>query len=82
MTMAIREEARALLATALEIEAAAVPDDAQIETLEAWTSVAHLRLVLAIEERLGAELKPDDAVAIASLADVMALLARKAASAA
>lgn len=76
MTAEIREAARALLAAALEIEASAVPDDADIESLEAWTSVAHLRLVLAMEERLGAELKPDDAVAIVSLADVTALLAR------
>ena len=77
----ISEQARALLAAALEMDAAQIPDHADIESLEQWTSVAHLRLVLGIEERLGAELTPDDAVAIVSLADVAALLARHAAPA-
>ena len=72
----MREPARALLAAALEIEPAAIPDQADMETLEAWTSVGHLRLVLAIEERLGRQLAPEDAVAIASLADIAEILAR------
>ena len=71
------EEARRLLATAAEAEAAAIPDNADMENLEAWTSIAHLRLVLAIEELLAIQLTPEDAVAIVSLADIAGLLARQ-----
>ncbi len=69
--------ARALLAEAMEIDAAAIGDDATMENFEAWTSVAHLRLILALEEKLGAERSSDDALAIQSLADVVLLLDRQ-----
>ena len=69
--------ARALLAEALEIDPAALGKDPSMDNCEAWTSVAHLRLILALEEKLGVELAPDDALAIQSLADVARLLERQ-----
>jgi acyl carrier protein len=66
--------ARALLASALELAPAAVPDDAAIGTLEAWDSLAHMRLIAGIEKALGRELPAGEVVAIASLADVAAIL--------
>jgi acyl carrier protein len=72
------ERARALLAAALEIDPAAVGPDASIATLEAWDSLAHLRLVQAIEQAIGGELSAEAIVDIASLADVAALLERPA----
>jgi len=66
--------AKALLASALEIDAASVPPDASIATLEAWDSLAHLRLVQALEKELGRELPAEHIFAIASLADVAAVL--------
>jgi len=68
------DRAKALLATALEIDAAAVPPDASIATLEAWDSLAHLRLVQALEKELGHELPAEHIFAIATLADVAAVL--------
>lgn len=68
------QEARALLATALEIDDAALGAEPTMDNCEAWTSVAHLRLVLALEERLGTQLAPEDSLAIQSLADVTRLL--------
>lgn len=68
------EAARAVLASALEIDPAALGPDPNMENCEAWTSVAHLRLVLALEEQLGVELSPEDSLAIQSLADVSRLL--------
>ncbi|MEO8559321.1 MAG: acyl carrier protein [Rhodospirillales bacterium] len=70
------DAARHLLAEALEIDAGAMADNVAMENFEPWTSVAHLRLILALEEKLGAELAPDDALAIQSLADVARLLER------
>ncbi len=73
---AASERARALLAAALEIDLAAIDPGASIATLEAWDSLAHLRLVQAIEAAIGAELPAEAIVEIASLADVTAVLAR------
>jgi acyl carrier protein len=66
--------AKALLASALEIDAASVPQDASITTLEAWDSLAHLRLVQALEKERGCELPPEHIFGIASLDDIAAVL--------
>lgn len=73
---AAAERARALLAAALELDPAAVGPDASIATLEAWDSLAHLRLVQAIEQAIGGELPAETIVEIGSLADVTAVLER------
>ena len=67
-------EARILLAGALELDPANVADDAAMGTVETWDSLAHMRLILAIEAALGRELDPDALFEIASLGDVAALL--------
>lgn len=69
-------DARALLAQALEVDADIVAVDASVATLEAWDSLAHVRLIAALETRLGRQLTPEEAVGIASLDDIAALLAR------
>lgn len=70
------DSAKTLLAEALEVEPASLARDATMENCEAWTSVAHLRLILALEEKLGLQLGPDEALEIQSLADVARLLER------
>ncbi len=67
--------ARALLADALELPPERVPDDAAIGTVEAWDSLAHMRLVQGIEEALSRELTPEEIVGLAQLGDVERLLA-------
>ena len=67
--------ARALLAEALELPHARVPDDAAIGTIEAWDSLAHMRLVQGIEEALRRELTPEEIVGLAALGDIERLLA-------
>lgn len=66
--------ARGLLAAAMEMEVADIPDDAAIGRLENWDSLAHMRLILALEEHLGAALTPDTVVGLGSLADVVTVL--------
>ncbi len=67
-------KARQLIADALEISADEVDGDASIETLDAWTSLGHMRLILALEEKLGKQLEPSAIVEIANLDDVAAIL--------
>jgi acyl carrier protein len=68
------DQAKTLLAHAANCEAAAIPDDVRIGRFEAWDSLAHLRLVLGIEQHLGRQLDADEAIAIENLADIAAVL--------
>ena len=67
-------QAKQLLADAANCDSATIPDDVRIGNFERWDSIAHLRLVLAIEQQIGRQLGPDEAVRIESLTDVAALL--------
>jgi acyl carrier protein len=71
---AVREKARQVLAGALEIDVSQVPDDASIETLEAWDSLAHLRLVQGLEEAVGGQLSAENIISLEALDDVAAIL--------
>ena len=68
------DQARTLLADALDADLATVPADARIGRFERWDSLVHVRLILSLEQRLGRLLDPDEAVAIESLEDVARLL--------
>jgi acyl carrier protein len=67
-------QAKTLLAEAANCDAAAIPDDVRLGQFERWDSLAHLRLVLAIEGQIGRQLDPDETVTIETLADIAALL--------
>jgi acyl carrier protein len=67
--------ARMVLAEALNLPAASIPEDARIGGLEAWDSLAHLRLILAIEAKRGAPLDPHAAASVECLADVARVIA-------
>ncbi len=68
-------EVNALVAEALQIEAASITDDLRIGSIDAWDSLAHMRLLTAIEERMGRALDAETAAAIESLADIRQVLA-------
>ena len=62
--------ARRLLAGATGCDAADINDDAAIGSFELWDSLAHMRLILAIEDETGAEVSPDHVVEIGTLAQI------------
>ena len=67
--------ARRLLAEAVHADLADVPEDAVIGSFERWDSLAHMRLVLALEEKIGRGLDAEEIVKIECLNDVRAILA-------
>ena len=69
------QTARQLLASVLEMEAADIADDAGIGQLAGWDSLAHMRLIMAIEADMGRPLSPGNVAAIGSLRDVATVLA-------
>jgi acyl carrier protein len=74
--MNAHKAATQLLAGALMMDEAAVPRDARLGRIEQWDSLAHARLLLALEEKLRRQLSTDEAVGIESLDDVARLLDR------
>jgi acyl carrier protein len=72
--MSATHTAKALLADATGTELAAVPDAASVASFDRWDSLAHMRLLLGIEERIGRELDPDELARIETLSDVAQLL--------
>jgi acyl carrier protein len=68
------QRTRSLVAAAMGVPVDALPDEAAIGALDAWDSLAHLRLLLAIEESLARELTADESASVLSLADVTRLL--------
>jgi acyl carrier protein len=69
------QAARQLLASVLQMEAADIVDDAGIGQLAGWDSLAHMRLIMAMEADMGLPLSPGNVVAIGSLQDIATVLA-------
>ena len=67
-------DTRLLVAHALHISIEAVHEDTSINTLEAWDSLGHLRIILAIEEATGEELTVEQVLSIESVRDIANLL--------
>jgi acyl carrier protein len=55
-----------VMATVLEIAADSINDDTSMDTVEAWDSIKHMNLVLAIEEEFGVSILDEDAANITS----------------
>lgn len=62
--------AKILLAKATERTPDEVPSSAAVDTWDAWDSLSHMRLILAMESHLGRELPPEAVVAIGNLEDI------------
>lgn len=73
--MSNAEKARELLAGALNLPEQQVDSSTMIGVTQQWDSLAHMRLMLALEEVLGSELEMEAVVNIASLSDVETMLA-------
>lgn len=68
------ETARRLLAEATGCDVSQVDDQASIESFDPWDSLAHMRLILAIETETGAQIAPEKVVELMCLADVASLI--------
>jgi acyl carrier protein len=72
------DRARKILAEALEVDVSQLPADASVITMREWDSLAHLRLIEAMERELSGELPPEMVVAIGSLDDVVRVITERA----
>ncbi|MEX2681150.1 MAG: acyl carrier protein [Candidatus Sigynarchaeota archaeon] len=49
-----------IMSDLFEINPGDINDESSNETIETWTSVAHLNLIVAIEEKFGIEIAADE----------------------
>ena len=63
----MNERIKQVMAAILEIEISSIEDDSSIETLEAWDSVSHMNLVLAMEQEFGTEFSDDQMMEVLSV---------------
>lgn len=68
------QKATELLAKALNVREQDVDNSTMIGVTQQWDSLAHMRLILALEEALGSELDMEAVVNIANFSDVEAML--------
>jgi len=68
------QAARQLLAEVLDMEATEIADDAGFGDLASWDSLAHMRLIMAMEAQMSAQLSPGNVVALGSLLDIATVL--------
>lgn len=77
MSEALLADVRELLCDVFGLDLGALPPDASSETLEAWDSLLHLDVVMALEHRYATTFSPDEIVAMRSIDGIVRVLAAK-----
>jgi acyl carrier protein len=68
------EQVRSIAADLFAVPAEKLAAESSPETVEAWDSTQHLTLVLALEEKYGFQLCPEEIERMRSLGDVVRLV--------
>ena len=66
-----------VIASVLDIPAASITDNTSMDTVDAWDSIKHMSLVLAIEEEFGVSIPDEDAADITSYPLIRLVLAEQ-----
>ena len=70
LTDAVRE----IMASTFDLDEGEIPDDVSQETLSRWTSLYHVTLLLALEERFGTSFSMDEMPEMTSLPKIVSIL--------
>ena len=60
MTASMFEQVRSVASDIFGVPAEKITAESSPETIENWDSMQHLNLVLAVEEKFGVQLEPED----------------------
>ena len=74
MTASVFEQVRNVASDIFGIPADQITAESSPETIENWDSMQHLNLVLAIEEKFGVQLDPEDIEKMKNIGAVAALV--------
>jgi len=76
LTASTLEQVRNVASDILGIPADKITAESSPETIENWDSMQHLNLVLAIEEKFGVQLEPEDIEQMKNIGAIAALVER------
>jgi acyl carrier protein len=68
------EQVRRIASDIFGVRADTITAESSPETIETWDSMQHLNLVLAIEEKFGVQLEPEDIERMKNIGAVAALV--------
>jgi acyl carrier protein len=71
------DDVRSIASDILGVVAAKLTSDSSPDTVESWDSVQHLNLVLALEEKFGVQLSPEEIEQMKTLGATAALIESK-----
>jgi acyl carrier protein len=71
------EQVRAIASDVFGVSPAKISPESSPETIESWDSMQHLNLVLAVEEKFGIQLAPEEIEQMKNIGAVAALVDRK-----
>jgi acyl carrier protein len=74
LTASTFEQVRNIASDIFGIQAEKITAESSPETIENWDSMQHLNLVLAIEEKFGVQLDPEDIEQMKNIGAVAALV--------
>ncbi len=76
MTASTLQQVRSIASDIFGVPADKIGAESSPETIENWDSMQHLNLVLAIEEKFGVQLEPEDIEQMKNIGAVAALVER------
>lgn len=76
MTGSTLQQVRSIASDIFGVPADKITAESSPETIENWDSMQHLNLVLAIEEKFGVQLEPEDIEQMKNIGAVAALVER------
>lgn len=77
MPQEVFDRVRAMCADVLQVPPTDIRAESSPENLEAWDSVQHLNLVLALEQEFGVPFDPEDIDQMKTVGAISALVERK-----
>jgi acyl carrier protein len=76
LTASTLQQVRSIASDIFGVPADKITPESSPETIENWESMQHLNLVLAIEEKFGVQLEPEDIEQMKNIGAVAALVER------
>ncbi len=76
MTASTLQQVRSIASDIFGVPTDKIIPESSPETIENWDSMQHLNLVLAIEEKFGVQLEPEDIEGMKNIGAVAALVER------
>lgn len=77
MTATLLDRVRAIAADVLSVSPNEIGPDSSPESIEAWDSVHHLNLVLALEQEFDTQFEPEEIDQMKNVAHIVAILQSK-----